>query len=228
MAVRLQTGYIPGACPSHIIVIPVLAGAAADGVRVPRPRRQCDLFGRPLQNGDHLLRTGEGGLLVLRQGVVGLIGFGRGKAGALSRRIVHAVQFGCVRQSVDHRLHIGHGLVLLYGRILLLFFLFRGLIFLLRFRRLIFLLRLPRLVLLLRFRRLALLLRFPVCRVCRLPHSRGRLRRPLRLLRQRRRGQQRQAQGQRHETTQDTLLHRFPPLVFPRPEPISRGQSGIP
>ena len=30
-------------------------------------RRQRDLFGRPLQNGDHLLRTGEGGLLVLRQ-----------------------------------------------------------------------------------------------------------------------------------------------------------------
>ena len=117
------------------------------------------------------------------------------------------------------RLHIGHGLVLLYSRVLLLFFLLRRLVLPLRFRRL---------ALLLRGRRLLLLLRFPVCRVCRFLHSRGRLRRPLRLLRQRRRGQQRQAQGQRHETTQDTLLHRFPPLVFPRPEPISRGQSGIP
>ena len=177
-------------------------------------RRQCDLFGRPLQNGDHLLRTGEGGLLVLRQGVVGLIGFGRSKAGALPRLAVHAVQFRRVRQIVDHRLHVGHGLVLLYSRDLPLFFLFRRLIFLLRFRRLVLLLRFRRLVLLLRFRRLIFLLRFPVCRVCRFLHGRGRLCRPLRLLCQRRRGQQRQAQGQRHETAQKTLLHRSPPVRF--------------
>ena len=144
--------------------------------------------------------------------------------------IVHAVQFRRVRQSVDHRLQVGHGHVLLCGRVLLLFFLFRGLalllrsrrlVFLLRGRRLIFLLRFHRLIFLLRFRRLVFLLRFPVCRVCRFPHGRGRLRRPLRLRRQRRRGKQRQAQGQRHETTQDTLLHRFPPLVFPRPDRVS-------
>ena len=168
-------------------------------------RRQRDLFVRPLQNGDHLLRTGEGGLLFLRQGVVGLIGLGRGKAGALPRRIVHAVQFRRVRQSVDHRLHGGHGL--LRGRVLLLFFLFR------------------RLALPLRGRRLILLLRFPVCRVCRFLHGRGRLCRPLRLLCQRRRGKQRQAQGQRHETAQDTLLHRFPPVRFllcPNQSPTDR------
>ena len=47
------------------------------------------------------------------------------------------------------------------------------------------------------------------------------LRRPLR---QRRRGQQRQAQGQRHETTQDTLLHRVPPSFSSPSELISHGQ----
>ena len=47
-------------------------------------------------------------------------------------------------------------------------------------------------------------------------------------VRQRRCGQQRQAQGQDHEPAQQTFLHRSPPLVFPRPGPISRGQSGIP
>ena len=96
------------------------------------------------------------------------------------------------------RLHIGHGLVLLYSRDLPLFFLFRRLIF---------------------------LLRFPVCRVCRFLHGRGRLCRPLRLLCQRRRWQQRQAQGQRHETAQDTLLHRSPPVRFllcPNQSPTDR------
>ena len=211
----IQTGNAHPALPIGESVGVVRAGAvAADGViGMLRPRRQCDLFGRPLQNGDHLLRTGEGGLLFLRQGVVGLIGLGRGKAGALPRLAVHAVQFRRVRQSVDHRLHLGHGL--LCGRVLLLFFLFRRLALLLRFHRLI---------LLLRFRRLAFLLHFPVCRVCRFLHGRGRLRRPLCPLRQRRRGQQRQAQSQRHETAQDTLLHRFPPSVSSPPGSGLHGQ----
>lgn len=41
-------------------------------------------------------------------------------------------------------------------------------------------------------------------------------------------GQQRQAQGQHHKTAQNSFFHRCPPLVFLRPGPISRGQSGIP
>ena len=223
VAARPQTGYTHDTCPSHIIVIPVLAGATADGVLVSA-RRQRRRLAEPVGQCLQLLRVFQLCLLSLGQGFIIRV------AGGLKRlvdrhgiRIVHAVQRFRVRQSVDHRLHGGHGLVLLCGRILLLFFLFRRLILLLRFRRLILLLRFRRLALLLRFRRLALLLcfrrlllllRFPVCRVCRFLHGRGRLCRPLRLLCQRRRGQQRQAQGQRHETAQDTLLHRSPPVRF--------------
>ena len=72
-------------------------------------RQQCDLPGRPLQNGEHLLRAGKGGLLLRRQGVVSVIGFGRIKAGAFPRRIVHAVQRFRVRQSVNQLLHFFHG-----------------------------------------------------------------------------------------------------------------------
>ena len=217
MAARPQTGYTHGTCPSHIIVILVIRTAcAADGVLVSA-RRQCRRLAEPGGQCLQLLRVFQLCLLSLGQGFIIRV------AGGLKRlvdrhgiRIVHAVQFGCVRQSVDHRLHIGHGLVLLCGRILLLFFLFRRLVLLLRFRRLIFLLR---------FHRLVFLLRFPVRRVCRFLHGRGRLRRPLRLLCQRRRGQQRQAQGQRHETAQDTLLHRSPPVRFllcPNQSPTDR------
>ena len=229
----------------------VAIGPAAEEVGVRVARRQRLKLAEPLGQRLQLLRVFQLCLLFLGQGVI--IRF----AGGLKRlvdlhglRIIHAVQRFRVRQSVDQRLHIGHGL--LCGRVLLLFFLFRRLAFLLHFRRLALLLRFHRLILLLRFRRLALLLRFrrlafllrfrrlalllhfrrlilllrfPVCRVCRFLHGRGRLRRPLRLLCQRRRGQQRQAQGQRHETTQDTLLHRFPPLVFPRPDRVSTGRE---
>ena len=201
VAARLQTGYTHDTFPSHIIVIPVLAGATADGVLVSA-RRQCRRLAEPGGQCLQLLRVFQLCLLSLGQGFIIRV------AGGLKRlvdrhgiRIVHAVQRFRVRQSVDHRLHGGHGL--LCGRILLLFFLFRRLIFLLRGHRLL------------------LLLRFPVCRVCRSLHGRGRLRRPLRLLCQRRRGQQRQAQGQRHETAQDTLLHRSPPVRF-RLRPILR------
>ena len=191
------------------------AALTADAVGVRVARRQRLKLAEPLGQRLQLLRVFQLCLLFFGQGVI--IRF----AGGLKRlvdlhglRIVHAVQIRRVRQSVDHCLHGGHGL--LCGRVLLLFFLFRRLILLLRFRRLI---------LLLHFRRLVFLLRFPVCRVCRFLHGRGRLRRPLRLLCQRRRGQQRQAQGQRHETTQDTLLHRFPPLVFPRLDRVSTGRE---
>ena len=176
--------------------------STTDAVVLMLARRQRLRLAEPLGQRRQLLRVFQLCLLFLGQGVIIRV------AGGLKRlvdrhglRIVHAVQFRRVRQSVDHRLHGDHVLVLLCGRVLLLFFLFRRLVF---------------------------LLRFPVRRVCRFLHGRGHLCRPLRLLCQRRRGKQRQAQGQRHETTQDTLLHRFPPLVFPRPEPISRGQSGIP
>ena len=155
-----------------------------------------------------LLRVFQLCLLFLGQGVIIRVTGGLKRlVDRVQRLVVHAVQFRRVRQSVDHRLHIGHGLVLLYSRVLLLFFLFR------------------RLALLLRFRGLILLLHFPVCRVCRFLHGRGRLRRPLRLLCQRRRGQQRQARGQRHETAQDTLLHRSPPVRFllcPNQSPTDR------
>ena len=176
-----------------------------------------DLRVEPVGQRRQLLRVFQLCLLFFGQGFI--ISFAGGLKRLVDRHgilIVHAVQFRRVRQSVDHRLHGGHGLVLLCGRILLLFFLFRRLALLLRFRRL---------ALLLRFRRLIFLLHFPVCRVCRFLHGRGRLRRPLRLLRQRRRGQQRQAQGQRHETTQDTLLHRSPPVRFllcPNQSPTDR------
>ena len=199
MAARLQTGYIPGTCPSHIIVILAIHTAcAADGVLVSA-RRQRRRLAEPVGQRRQLLRVFQLCLLFLGQGFIIRV------AGGLKRlvdrhgiRIVHAVQFRRVRQSVDHRLHIGHGLVLLYSRDLPLFFLFRRLIF---------------------------LLRFPVCRVCRFLHGRGRLCRPLRLLCQRRRWQQRQAQGQRHETAQDTLLHRSPPVRFllcPNQSPTDR------
>ena len=144
-----------------------------------------DLRVEPVGQRRQLLRVFQLCLLFFGQGFI--ISFAGGLKRLVDRHgilIVHAVQRFRVRQSVDHRLHGGHGL--LCGRILLLFSLFR---------------------------RLVLLLRSPVCRVCRFLHGRGRLRRPLRLLCQRRRGQQRQAQGQRHETTQDTLLHRVPPSV---------------
>ena len=204
VAARPQTGYTHGTCPSHIIVILVIRTAcAADGVLVSA-RRQCRRLAEPGGQCLQLLRVFQLCLLSLGQGFIIRV------AGGLKRlvdrhgiRIVHAVQRLRVRQSVDHRLHGGHGL--LCGRVLLLFFLLRRLALLLRFHRL---------TLLLRGRRLVFLLRFPVCRVCRFLHGRGRLRRPLRLRRQRRRGQQRQAQGQRHETAQDTLLHRFPPVRF--------------
>ena len=215
VAARPQTGYTHGTCPSHIIVILVIRTAcAADGVLVSA-RRQCRRLAEPGGQCLQLLRVFQLCLLSLGQGFIIRV------AGGLKRlvdrhgiRIVHAVQFRRVRQSVDHRLHGGHGL--LCGRVLLLFFLLRRLALLLRFRRL---------ALLLRGRRLVFLLRFPVCRVCRFLHGRGRLRRPLRLRRQRRRGQQRQAQGQRHETAQDTLLHRSPPVRFllcPNQSPADR------
>ena len=161
-------------------------------------RRQRLKLAEPVGQRRQLLRVFQLCLLSLGQGVIIRV------AGGLKRlvdrhgiRIVHAVQFRRVRQSVDHRLHGGHVLVLLCGRVLLLFFLFRGLVF---------------------------LLRFPVRRVCRFLHGRGRLCRPLRLLCQRRRGKQRQAQGQRHETAQDTLLHRFPPSVSSPPGSGLHGQ----
>ena len=194
------------------------ARLAADGViGVLRPLRQCRRLAEPLGQRLQLLRVFQLCLLSLGQGVIIRVADGLKRLVDLHGiLIVHAVQFRRVRQSVDHRLHLGHGLVLLCGRIFLLFFLFRRLALLLRFRRL---------ALLLRFRRLIFLLRFPVCRVCRFLHGRGRLRRPLRLLCQRRRGQQRQAQGQRHETAQDTLLHRSPPVRFllcPNQSPTDR------
>ena len=204
----------------------VFLGAAAltaDAVVLMLARRQRLKLAEPLGQRRQLLRVLQLCLLFFVQGFI--IRFAGGLKRLVDRHgilVVHAVQFRRVRQSVDHRLHGGHGL--LCGRILLLFFLFRRLILLLHFRRLALLLRFRRLALLLHFRRLALLLRFPVCRVCRFLHGRGRLRRPLRLLCQRRRGQQRQAQGQRHETAQDTLLHRFPPSVSSPPGTGLHGQ----
>ena len=151
--------------------------------------RQRRRLAEPVGQRRQLLRVFQLCLLFFGQGFIISV------AGGLKRLvdrhgiiIVHAVQRFRVRQSVDQRLDGGHGL--LYSRILLLFFLFR------------------RLIRLLRFRRLALLLCFPVYRVCRFLHGRGCLRRPLRPLRQRRRGQQRQAQGQRHEQTPHSLFHR--------------------
>ena len=215
VAARPQTGYTHGTCPSHIIVILVIRTAcAADGVLVSA-RRQCRRLAEPGGQCLQLLRVFQLCLLSLGQGfIIRVAGGLKRLVGRHGIRIVHAVQRLRVRQSVDHRLHGGHGL--LCGRVLLLFFLLRRLALLLRFHRL---------TLLLRGRRLVFLLRFPVCRVCRFLHGRGRLRRPLRLRRQRRRGQQRQAQGQRHETTQDTLLHRSPPVRFrlrPNQSPTDR------
>ena len=45
------------------------------------------------------------------------------------------------------------------------------------------------------------------------------------ILCQRRRGQKRQAQGQRHGQTQNSFFHRCPPLVFPRPDRVSTGRE---
>ena len=173
------------------MVADFLMVAAADavgmntGLCVCQRRRLAEPVGQRRQ----LLRVFQLCLLFFGQGVIIRV------AGGLKRLvdrhgiiIVHAVQLVHSGQSVDHRLHGGHGL--LCGRILLLFFLFR------------------RLILLLRGRRLILLLFFPVRRVCRFLHGRGRLR--VRLFRPcGGDGQERQAQGQRHEHTQYSFFHKI-------------------
>ena len=56
VAARFQTGYTHDTCPSHIIVIPVLAGATADGVLVSA-RRQRRKLAEPLGQRRQLLRV---------------------------------------------------------------------------------------------------------------------------------------------------------------------------
>ena len=145
--------------------------------------RQRRRLAEPVGQRRQLLRVFQLCLLFFGQGVIIRV------AGGLKRLvdrhgilIVHAVQLVHSGQGIDQRLNGGHGLPC--GRILLLFFLFR---------------------------RLILLLFFPVRRVCRFLHGRGRLRRPLRPLRQRRRGQQRQAERQSYEQAQNSFFHIFPP-----------------
>ena len=161
---------------------------AADGViGMPCLLRQRLSLAEPVGQRRQLLRVFQLCLLFLGQGVIiGVAGGLKRLVDRIPRRIVHAVQFRRVRQSIDHRLHVGHGLVLLYSRGLLLFFLFRRLIF---------------------------LLCFPVCRVCRFLHGRGRLRCKIYCLCQCRCGHHCQAQSQHKKQACNSFSYVYVLLV---------------